>query len=220
MKPERLEQAGESGSGVPPRASLDRPVSSAGLSLALLLAVPVTLAGTPADVLSLGASRPGQFPVCSGYGCERVHTVSLTETEWQWAVSPLAGTDDAGAERAALARVIGRLERLVGPRTGTERNLGGTFRGVGRPGQMDCLDESTNTTTYLRMLAEAGLLPRHTVEQPRTRGYFIFGWPHTSAVIRSLTDGDLYAVDSWFEDNGRPAHVVPLKQWRAGWRPA
>lgn len=212
MKPELHRQAGGT--------ILDRPVSRAGWSLALMLAVPVTLAGTPADVLSLGDPRPGQFPVCSGYGCDRVHTVSLTETEWQWAVSPLAGTNDAGAERAALARVIGRLEQLVGPRTGTERNLGGTFQGVGRPGQMDCIDESTNTTTYLRMLAAAKLLPRHSVEQPRTRGYFIFGWPHTSAVIRSLADGDRYAVDSWFEDNGRPAHVVPLKQWRAGWRPA
>ncbi|HEY9149844.1 MAG TPA: hypothetical protein VIQ75_03495 [Gammaproteobacteria bacterium] len=188
--------------------------------LVLLLVVSVALGETPGDVLSLGDSRPGRFPVCSGYGCDRVHTVSLTEAEWQWAVSPLVGTDDAGAERAALARVIGRLERLVGPRTGTEHNLGGTFRGVGRTGQMDCIDESTNTTTYLRMLAAAGLLPRHTVEQPRTRGYFIFGWPHTSAVIRSIAEGDRYVVDSWFEDNGRPAHVVPLKQWRAGWRPA
>jgi hypothetical protein len=75
-----------------------------------------------------------------------------------------------------------------------------------------------------RLLPRAGLylalLPRHRVEQPRTRGYFILGWPHTSAVIRSLTDGDRYVVDSWFEDNGRPAHVVPLKQWRVGWRPA
>lgn len=220
MKPVLLEQAWETGGGVPARTPLDRPVSRVGLCLALLLTVPVVLAETPADVLSPGAFRPGQFPVCSGHGCDRVHTVSLTEAEWQWAVSPLDGTDDAGAERVALARVIGRLERLVGPRTGTEHNLGGTFRGAGRPGQMDCIDEATNTTTYLRMLAAAGLLPRHTVEHPRTRGYFIFGWPHTSAVIRSLVDGDRYVVDSWFEDNGRPAHVVPLKQWRAGWRPA
>jgi hypothetical protein len=27
-------------------------------------------------------------------------------------------------------------------------------------------------------------------------------------------------VDSWFEDNGHPAYVVPYKQWKSGWRPA
>ncbi|MFN2338067.1 MAG: hypothetical protein ABR544_03740, partial [Gammaproteobacteria bacterium] len=63
MKPELPGQARESGPGVHPWTPLDRPVSKGGLYLALLLAVPVTLVGTPADVLSFGDPRPGQFPV-------------------------------------------------------------------------------------------------------------------------------------------------------------
>ena len=44
-------------------------------------------------------------------------------------------------------------------------------------------------------------------------------WPHQSAVVLEIASGKAYAVDSWFEDNGRAAHVVPLEQWRAGWKP-
>ena len=49
--------------------------------------------------------------------------------------------------------------------------------------QMDCIDESTNSTTYLRILAGAGLLRWHRVEARVTRGFFIFGWPHTTRDI-------------------------------------
>jgi hypothetical protein len=84
---------------------------------------------------------------------------------------------------------------------------------------MDCIDESINTTTYLRMLEREQLLRWHTVEDRATRGWFIRGWPHTTAVIRDRKTGELYAVDSWFEDNGEPPHIVPLDKWKGGWDP-
>ena len=28
-----------------------------------------------------------------------------------------------------------------------------------------------------------------------------------------------YAVDSWFEDNGKPPHIILLSTWRSGWEP-
>ena len=50
--------------------------------------------------------------------------------------------------------------------------------------------------------------------------FFVYdGWPHTSAVIVETANGQAYAVDSWFHDNGQPAEVVPLEQWVAGWGP-
>ena len=189
------------------------------LLLCLVLAWPRVLLATPEAVLSRDAVHPGDFPVCSRHGCDRVHNVTLGEAEWRWVVAPLIGVEDAPSERAALARVIGRMETRVGPRTGTEHDRAGTFPGAGRPGQMDCIDEAVNTTTYLRMLKAAGLLRWHAVETPRTRGYFLFGWPHTAAVIRDVTNASEYAVDAWFEDNGRPAHLVPMDAWRKGWKP-
>jgi hypothetical protein len=84
---------------------------------------------------------------------------------------------------------------------------------------MDCIDESTNTTTYLKIFQRADLLRWNEVVEPATRGWFLFGWPHTTAVIRDKTTNDLYAVDSWFLDNGLPATVVPLAIWKEGFRP-
>ena len=43
-----------------------------------------------------------------------------------------------------------------------------------------------------------------------------------SAVMKAFNEmrsGRAYVVDSWFEDNGGPAHIRPLEEWRAGWKP-
>ncbi len=52
---------------------------------------------------------------------------------------------------------------------------------------MDCIDESINTTLYLTMFQKFGLLREHQVEDRATRGWFIGGWPHTTAVISEIT---------------------------------
>ena len=49
--------------------------------------------------------------------------------------------------------------------------VGGSFEGVLKSGnQMDCIDESTNTTTYLNMMAKDGLLHFHSVEPTADTG--------------------------------------------------
>lgn len=163
---------------------------------------------------------PGRFSVCHNHGCAYNDTIGLTPEEWRQvraAFSPPA--TDAPQERRQIARAIGLMERLVGARTGTENDKGGTFPGAFRSGQMDCIDEASNTTTYLRLMRADGLMRRHAVEAPATRGYFLFGWPHTTAVVRDAATGERFAVDSWFFDNGVEPAVVPLEQWRGGWSP-
>ncbi len=107
----------------------------------------------------------------------------------------------------------------MGKHTGTTGDLGGTFPGTGKSGQMDCVDEAVNTTTYLRMMAAEDLLRWHTVDNHAVRGFFIFGWPHTTAVIRETQTDQRFAVDAWFHRNGAPPEVLPLATWRSGWRP-
>lgn len=111
------------------------------------------------------------------------------------------------------------MEALIGPLTGTSNDRGRNFQGVGTDGQMDCIDESTNTTSYLTMLVQDGLVTRHSVQDRVTRGFFIFGWPHTTAVIRDNESGERFAVDSWFLDSGEPPFILPLQVWRDGWEP-
>ena len=164
---------------------------------------------------------PGHLlEVCFQHGCTSTATVPLNEEVLAELSRIFAPAGDAARERAAIARGIATLERYVGSRTGTDRDRGGTFPGAFRQGQMDCIDESTNTTRYLRLFARQGWLRRHAVAVPATRLPIPVGWwPHTTAVVTELGTGTAYAVDSWFEANGQPPHIVDLDTWRGGWKP-
>lgn len=167
---------------------------------------------------------PNRLTVCHGNGCLNLDHVSLKPDQWQelrGLFHPLATS--AEDERERLRRAIAMMEKFVGAVTGTWRDKGGTFNGG--DGQMDCIDESINTTLYLTMFQKFGLMRRHRVEDRATRGWFIGGWPHTTAVIGETavlqeTGGSrLWAVDSWFLDNGEPPFIIPLEAWKSGWEP-
>ena len=164
---------------------------------------------------------PESFQVCYGGSCDQVVTTGLSPDEWLGVVNAMTPTaPDPQTERRQLAEAIAVFERLVGPRTGTAGDLGRTFGAFGKSGQMDCIDEATNTSAYLRIMAAAGLLRWHRVEATATRGFILLGWPHTTAVISETVSGRRFAVDSWFHDNGQPPEIVALDIWRWGWSPA
>ena len=174
-----------------------------------------------ADRAVVGAER-GSFTVCHGHGCRLRSQVGLTAAEWDPVADLFAEpAADARIERGRIASAIGILEQAVGPKAGTSGDLGGTFTAMSGNDQFDCYDETTNTSVYLTLLAKAGYLRFHKLQGWAGRGALIDGaWPHQSAVIVEIANGRDWAVDSWFEDNGRAAHVVPLDDWRAGWKPA
>jgi hypothetical protein len=165
--------------------------------------------------------KPQAFFVCHEHGCTERSQVTLSEAQWQQVRAMFQPKPrDAADERARIADAVGLLERLVAPQAGTASDVGGTFEGVGRRGQLDCEDEAANTTQYLVMMKNDGLLAYHTPVGRSWRGFFINGWPHTTAVVNEAGNNAQWAIDSWFEDNGVPAHVVPLAQWKDGWSPA
>lgn len=174
------------------------------------------------DIISDPA--PSQLSVCHGNGCNGLAYVSLTFEQWQelrGLFYPLARSSEE--ERERLRRALALMERFVGAATGTSKDKGGTFNGG--EGQMDCIDESINTTLYLTMLQKYGLMREHRVEDRATRGWFLGGWPHTTAVISETAvlqengRGRLWAIDAWFLDNGEPPFILPLETWKAGWEP-
>jgi hypothetical protein len=161
------------------------------------------------------------FSICHGHGCRLRSQVGLTDLEWD-PVADLFAEPAASAaiERGRIATAIGILETAVGRKTGTSEDEGGTLNAVSGNLQLDCVDETTNTSIYLTLLARAGYLKWHKIEGWAGRGALIDGnWPHQTAVILELRSKTPYAVDSWFEHNGRAAHVVPLAEWRDGWTP-
>ncbi|MCB1785881.1 MAG: hypothetical protein H6953_11275 [Chromatiaceae bacterium] len=169
------------------------------------------------------APSPKDVPVCYGHGCATVARVALSDPQWQQVSTHLsAPAADPAAEREQVRNAIAEMERVVGELAGTSGDRAGDLSGFGtlQP-QMDCVDESSNTTTYLTILEQAGLLRWHTVEPRAHRGFLIVGgWPHFTAVLRETGNGTRWTVDSWFRDNGAPPDVVDLETWKGGWRPA
>lgn len=187
------------------------------------LLVPWTAAHADPDLVTRllrQDATPAHFEFCHGGGCVAVEAVSLREADWDEVEALFSHVpDDADEERARIADAIGLLEFFVGRVTGTSNDVGGTFEGFGMPGQLDCIDESTNTTNYLKMLRNRGLLRFHEVGDTHTRGFFLNGWPHTAASVRETGSKAVYIVDSWFYDNGEPAVILPLQRWQDGWKP-
>jgi len=198
------------------------------LLLACLASVPAWAGDAAYQRLALQYDLPEQispaaFNVCAQHDCNARVPVSLNEQQWQQvrarfepaAQSPLA-------EREQIAAAVGLMERLVADFADSHHDKGGDFNGLTEPGaQLDCIDESVNTTTYLTLFEQAGLLRWHRVQPRISRGYFFFGgWPHFTAVVET-TDAhrEQWVVDSWFRDNGVAPDILEVARWKDGWSP-
>lgn len=153
---------------------------------------------------------------CHGYGCRFVSEVKISKQDWR-AIKKSMGrtTKTPELERKKLSKVIGMFEQRIGKTAGTDGDIHGTFKKTGNY-QHDCVDESVNTTTYLMVLRDAGLIKHHSVLVPTSR-FPLFsagGWPHQTAVIQDNETGTRYAVDSWFYDNGHDAVILPVPVWK------
>ncbi|MGJ8618975.1 MAG: hypothetical protein ACSHWN_01475 [Methylophilaceae bacterium] len=176
-----------------------------------------------ADIQKIYHQTPhlNQFSVCQGGGCAKKSELVLNQADWQPIVKLFQQyATNAQVEREHIAKAIGLLEQIVGNKTGTLNDRAGTFGNSDFAGQQDCNDEAINTTTYMRLLKQAGYMRFHEIEDMRTRNFFFTGWPHTTAVIHEIETGERFAVDSWFYDNGIPATIVPFQIWKDNFFPS
>jgi len=154
---------------------------------------------------------------CHGYGCSRRQALSV-DGDWLSRASTFlkAGRTSPKAEREALARVVSTYTAYLAASLGGTPDIPGSpARMSGVHGQMDCLDETANTTSLLLVLQERGLLIYHKVEPPESRGFFLDGrYPHFSAVIREKVNGREWAVDPWRKAPGQKPEILPLVEWR------
>lgn len=158
------------------------------------------------------------YSICHGNGCAEFAFIQLTEAQWErveGAFLPIAA--NAKQERQQIKAAIALLESFSGDQSGTYKDQAENALTTSKDGQLDCIDEATNTTVYLRMMANAGLLRFHQQASRTSRGGVII--PHNTATIIESESQQRYAVDSWFEANGEPPYIVPLTEWRKGWRP-
>lgn len=193
------------------------------LSVLLLLGCTTTSGNYQGYLNNKGINLPqtNSFQHCRGYGCKHINNVNLSDAQWNdIKASFIPAPKSAVQEREALRNAIARFERHVGEITGTANDRRGTFKKLGN-NQHDCVDESTNTTVYLSLLKQEGLMKFHDVQRPQSRLPLINAgrWPHQTAVIKEQSSETLFAVDSWFHDNGFRPEIVPLEIWKDGWKP-
>jgi hypothetical protein len=158
--------------------------------------------------------------VCHAYGCRTQTPFRFTDGDIASLKTLMAKTrkgDTAAEERRAIAYAIGWMERRVGDVIGTSADRPGMdFTASGDSTQQDCVDEATNTTSYLLILERNGLLKHHTVGTPFSKENLlrgVAGWPHWTAVLKEAANSQRWAVDSWIYANGENPAVVEVEQW-------
>ncbi|WP_316862365.1 hypothetical protein [uncultured Cohaesibacter sp.] len=156
--------------------------------------------------------------VCHAFGCTLKTTFVPTKRDLSRLRSILrAGRRSPKAERKAIGNAVVWFEKRVGPIVGSSNDKGGLdMENAGVPGQMDCIDESSNTTSLLVFAQSHGFLKYHKVQSPVARGFFLDGrYPHATAVVLEEKSGTRYAIDSWVYDNGKFPKIKRLKDWMA-----
>jgi len=158
--------------------------------------------------------------VCHAYGCRMRTKFTFTEpdiTALGALMKKVRAADSAHEERRAVAYAIGWMETRVGNVIGTKDDREGMdFAASGDPTQQDCVDEATNTTSYLTVLQNKGLIRHHTVASPFARENYlrgVAGWTHWTAVLVEKSGGQRWAVDSWIYANGENAAIVKAEEW-------
>ena len=164
-----------------------------------------------------GARPPvgNKIYICHAFSCALTTPVRLSDEELAKIRAPFGGEiESAAAERDAVSSSVQIFEQIIGLRVGTSGDRGGLDFGGGDPGQMDCIDEATNTTSLLMMLAASGDLKYHSVTRPVARGFLLDGrYPHATAVLREKSGKRSWAIDSWRTANAKPPVIQDLSVW-------
>ena len=169
-------------------------------------------------ILAGSALADESVRICHAYGCLAEAEIIYSESALREIDINLFVTVNAENERKILAEAIGRFYAIAGEQSDIRNDKGGNYADGHSPGRMDCIDHSTSTTRLLKLLEARGQLRWHRVLDIDVR-YFAFLFPaHYSAVIEEKTDGEAarFVVDSWFVDNGQPAVILPLDEWKKG----
>lgn len=158
--------------------------------------------------------RGNTVTVCHAHGCQQQETFTFTDadiTDLGVMMDYVRVSDTPEGERRAVAYAVGWMERRVGPATGTAGDRA-SLGFLNASGQLDCVDEATNATSYLLVLQNNGLLRHHFVIRPFSKASF-FQWPHFAAMMQERVTGKVYAVDSGVGPNGSNPSILLASQW-------
>lgn len=166
-----------------------------------------------------GAAGPAEMEICFDYACAHQASARFDATLLDRIRLDLGSARDAAHERSLIAAAAAQLYVEASRQTPIWRDRGGNRNdNTDLAGAMDCLDHSANTTAFLRLMEQRGMLRFHRAGEPARRVRYLVA-EHWSARIVARANAQEYVVDSWFFDLGTPAVVMPLAAWRAGEEP-
>ena len=162
--------------------------------------------------------------VCYNSSCARQREMVFTREDLalvhtQLQTCPLPGSEASqahGVSHAVQRLRIGvwQMELLAKkyyPPLGNDLPVNDQEFGV--EGRTDCVDNTTNTTTFLHIMSDLGWIPGWTVLAPAVRKPWDINRVHWTAVAADQS-GQQWSVDSWYRRHGHLPFVMPLKNWR------
>lgn len=193
-----------------------------GVAIAGALALGACASQSKGDAQGWYGSHDGIAPkrakvyICHGFGCAYKTPVNYSSKDLNRIRNILAtGRSSPAAERKAIARAVQWQEQRVAAQVGSQNDVGGFDPENSRKrGQMDCIDETSNTTSLLLIAEKHGYLKHHYVSSPVARGFFLDGrYPHATATVTEKSARKVYAIDSWVRGNGARPDVLQLETW-------
>ena len=163
--------------------------------------------------------------ICFNWSCARKRTMTFTPDDVALLKSQMAICRGKGLEdRLQRVRIgIWQMELLAQkylPSLANDLAINDFEAGV--DGRTDCVDNATNTTTYLHILQGIQELDGWQVSSPKVRNLFDVTSVHWTAVIIDTESKTPWSVDSWYRPNGHLPMIMPLASWIAekkGWEP-
>jgi hypothetical protein len=166
--------------------------------------------------VSINPPSAEQMTICYGFVCRRRATLDFTASDKAELTKILgAGKATAPAERAAVQKAVVWFDKRVGPMIGTNNRVANAdIRSGASAGNFDCWDSTRNTSSFLFVLQEWGLLKHHTVGNPRYRGNILaMQLPHNTAVLVEKESKIEWVVDMWTTKYLQPPDVMLVETW-------
>jgi len=159
-----------------------------------------------------------EFTVCRGFYCAERSYATISEDQWRRVATVFKPrAKNAQLERQQIARGVALIGQIVGPQTGTDAHQWTHVKMFVIPNggdltQLDCVDTSVNTWTYMTLMERSGLFAFHRVAP------LSYGPLRNTAVLQQI-NGGYFAIDASLVDVGVPPPIMPLATWLASWPP-
>ena len=152
--------------------------------------------------------------ICYNYSCKtnsiiHINTENIASLNTIFKQLNISGH----GERLAIAQAIALLENIAATQSPVYNDKAKNYNDNYLPGSMDCIDSTVNTTHYLELLNQLGLIVRHELQQPVYRSPNLMG-QHWAAQIKDKNSRQSFAVDSWQTDNGQRPIIQDIEKWQ------